>query len=209
MRALLLLSVVVAVACSPSGPPSRPADITGVITNITPGAGSILIEERPQDTSGSAKLSLRIDANTRLWRMTGSRATPLPASDLRVGMVARAWVDGPIAESYPGQGKASDVAVDTAASSGELYLLSKGGPAVIVRVNGLEVARLACNGGGRIVPATAGVPGLPWQLEVARESDGRVLLSQTVGELPGWLLVQRDAAAISRSPVAGPFVPCP
>ena len=153
MRALLLLSVVVAAACAPSGPPSRAADITGVITSVAPGAGSILIEERPQDTSGSAKLSLRIDANTRLWRMTGSRATPLPASDLRVGMVARAWVDGPIAESYPGQGKASDVAVDTA-SPGELYLLSEGGPA-------------------------------------------------------GWRLVRSDAAAISRSPIADPFVPRP
>ena len=209
MRALLLLSVVVAAACSPSGPPSRAADITGVITSIAPGAGSILIEERPQDTSGSAKLSLRVDANTRLWRVTGSHATRVAAGDLGIGMVARAWVDGPIAESYPGQARASDVAVDAAASSGELYLLSKGGPAVVVRVNGLDVSRLACNGGGKIAPATGGVPGLPWQLEVARESDSRVLLSQTVSELPGWLLVRPDAAAISRSPISGPFVPCP
>ncbi len=208
MRTALLLSLVVAAACATSNPPSRSADITGIITNIAPGASSILIEERPQDTSGSAKVSVRIDGNTRIWGMTGSRATLIQAGELRIGAIARAWFDGPVAESYPAQAKASDIAIDTMTMAGDLFLLSKGGPVVVVRVNGIDSVRLVCNGGDKITPGSGGVPALPWQVEVVRERDGRVLLSQRVTELPGWLMVQPDTSGISRAPILGPFVPC-
>src|SRR6266545_4313289 len=54
MRLLVALSVVVAAACAPSGPPTREPDITGTVTHVSDDRTSVLVEERPQETSGSA-----------------------------------------------------------------------------------------------------------------------------------------------------------
>jgi len=205
MRLLLVLSVVVAAGCAPSGPPTREADISGTITRVSDDRGTVLVEERPQDTAGSAKASVRITAATHIWSADGRQAS---AADLVLGANVRVWYDGPVATSYPLQAKAGDIALVLGGLRPQLYGLSKGGPAVIVRVNGRDAARLPCNGGVAIMAGADLVPTLPWDLTVVRESDGRVLLQERVTELPRWLLVGRDGASVSASPVAGPFVPC-
>ena len=90
----------------------------------------------------------------------------------------------------------------------ELQILSKGGPPVSVAINGPHVASLPCNGGLVFRPGEEGVPRLPWDVKVVDESTGRVLLEQRVTELPRWLVVFRNSAGVSASPVLGPFVPC-
>jgi hypothetical protein len=92
--------------------------------------------------------------------------------------------------------------------SGGLQVLSKGGPPVKVQVNGRDAVDVPCNGGQLLMPGEKGVPHLPWDVTVISLSDGRTLLDQRITELPRWLLVQRDAAGVSSSPIAGPFVPC-
>jgi len=205
MRRLALLSLVVAAACAPSGPPTREPDITGVVTHVSDDRATVLVEERPQETAGSAKASVRITADTRLWTADARRAS---AADIVLGSNVRVWYDGPVATSYPLQAKAGDLALVLGGLRPQLYALSKGGPPVIVRVNGRDASRLPCNGGVAIMAGADVVPPLPWDLSVVRESDGRVLLEERVTDLPRWLLVERDAAGLSASPIAGPFVPC-
>jgi uncharacterized Zn-binding protein involved in type VI secretion len=206
MRLLVALSVVVAVACAPSGPPTREADITGTITHVTADHGTALVEERPQETAGSAKASVRITTDTRIWTTDGRRA---PATDLVLGANVRVWFDGAVAESYPAQAKAGDIAVAPPALGQQMYVIAKGNPTVIVRVNGREVARVACNSGAAIMSGADLVAPLPWDLSVLRASDGALLLQQHVTQLPQWLVVLREDAGLSNAPVAGPFIPCP
>jgi hypothetical protein len=95
-----------------------------------------------------------------------------------------------------------------AESSGGLQVLSKGGPPVKLQINGRDVIDVPCNGGERLLPGEKGVPRLPWDVKVISQSDGRTLLDERIAELPRWLLVQRDSAGVSSSPISGPFVPC-
>ena len=209
MRALLVLSLVVAAACTPTAPPTREPDTTGLITHVSDDGGTILVEERPQDVSGSAKTSLRITSDTRVWRLDGN-ATRAGAADLRVGIAVRVWIDGPIATSYPGQAKAGDIAIDPKGTAPGLYVVSRGAPDVTVSVSAFEAARVACNAGAAIRPRADGTPDLPWDVVVRRRSDGHVLLTERVTELPRWLVVERDTARIVASPLgAQPYIPCP
>lgn len=111
MRAWLLVVVALALAgCGPASAPTRPADITGIITRVSAGAAGmqILVEENPSNTAGGAKASVRTDASTH-WFVTGGGA--FDPSQVKQGMRASVWFDGPVATSYPVQGKASDILV--------------------------------------------------------------------------------------------------
>lgn len=174
MRALLLLSLVVAAACAEPGPPTREPDIAGVITSMSDDHATVLVEERPQEMSGSAKARVAIRASTRIWRL-GSPVMRASASDLRVGITVRAWFDGAVETSYPLGAVGGDVAIDPSAKDASLYVISKGGPPVVVRVNGFAGATVACNGGAAIRPRADLTPDLPWQVVVARQADGVVL----------------------------------
>ena len=205
MRRSIVLAIIVAAACAPA-PPTREPDITGTVTRLSDDGTSVLVEERPQETSGSAKAMLRISPQTHIWGVDGR---PVAMTDLRIGTQVRAWFDGPVAESYPLQAAAAHIAVVAAGVGLRLYALSKGGPAVVIRINGREEARLACNGGVAILAGADRTPALPWDLVVVRESDGTQLLAQRVTTLPQWLVVTHDLAGLTAQPIAGPFVPCP
>lgn len=90
----------------------------------------------------------------------------------------------------------------------QLDILSKGGPPVRVEINGAEIAAVACNGGLAVRPSESGAPSLPWDLRLIDANDGRVVLEERITELPRWLVIFRDSAGVSASPVSGPFVPC-
>ncbi len=90
----------------------------------------------------------------------------------------------------------------------ELQILSKGGPPVSVGINGAETTGVPCNGGVVLRPGEQGVPPLPWDLKIVDQGTGRILFDQRIAELPRWLLIQRNSAGVSASPIAGPFVPC-
>lgn len=106
---LVLLALAFA-GCGPASAPTRPADITGIVTRVSAATGGLqlLVEEDPSDTAGSAKASVRTDASTR-WFITGGAA--FDPSQLRQGTRVSVWFDGPVATSYPVQAKGSDVLV--------------------------------------------------------------------------------------------------
>ena len=107
--------LLLAAACSPTASPrasDTPPSIIGRITAVTSsgdGAGTIRVEERPEDASGSAKASVRISQGTAITR-SGERAG---FDALRVGQWVRVWFSGPVAESYPVQATGSAVVIDS------------------------------------------------------------------------------------------------
>ncbi len=205
---LVLVALLCAAACAPAaGLPARQADITGLVTNVGAGTRTILVEEL-RDPNTGAKASVTIDDSTRIWTANGQSVTRVAPDALRVGASVRVWFNGPVATSYPVQGKAADIAI--AASSGvpRLDVLSKGGPTVVVRVNRVDAAHVACNGGDVIFAADQGAFLLPWNVQVVRESDGKILLDQRVTDLPRWMLVTQAAVGISEQAIAGPYVAC-
>jgi hypothetical protein len=93
--------------------PSGPADITGQVTRSTAGPNGVvvLVEENPLDTSGSAKASVTVDSRTRLLRQTETGEITVDRGELRSGLRVSVWFEGPVAESYPVQGKAGTLVI--------------------------------------------------------------------------------------------------
>ena len=85
-----------------------------------------------------------------------------------------------------------------------LSIHGRGNPPVDVEIGEAVVVRLACDGGGEVVPGAPGTPPLPWDVRVIRQRDGRVLLSSRVTELPRWIEIIGEEAGVSSVPVAGP-----
>ncbi len=96
--------------------PSAEADIHGIITEAgrmteetNSGSGTaerigvVLIEENPDEKSGSQKDSVSVTRATKLFKRRGQDLTHVGFDDLKVGQQARAWYTGPVAESYPRQ----------------------------------------------------------------------------------------------------------
>lgn len=109
-----MLLVVVLVGCA-TGAPERAADITGRITRATTGVidGSrriqLLVEAVPTDLSGSPKALVTVDSKTRILRTNGSARV----DDLLPGATVSVWFEGPVAESYPVQGRAGTLMIVT------------------------------------------------------------------------------------------------
>ncbi len=109
IRLLLVWSLALALAGCAEGLPTRAPDIAGTITYAGP--GTILVEERPNETAGSAKASVRIADATTVWRATGAGQERASAADLVPGRLVRVWFDGPIAETYPVQATARAIVI--------------------------------------------------------------------------------------------------
>jgi hypothetical protein len=117
-RFLLACAVSVA-ACAPSVRlPDEAPDIVGTITSVHPpaspeGRTRVRIETNPAEESGSPKMVLAIDRETRILDASdGGGTRPVGIEALRVGDRVRAWVTGPIMESYPSQGTAGTIVLD-------------------------------------------------------------------------------------------------
>jgi hypothetical protein len=117
-RVVHLAAIVLIVACSPASiTPDRPPDIVGTITSVQPsatadGATRVRIEANPADASGSPKMVLAVERETRLLdRRGGVDPRTIAVDALRVGDRVEAWVTGPIMESYPSQGTAETIVV--------------------------------------------------------------------------------------------------
>jgi len=104
--------------------PSAEADINGIITEVgrmpqeDNGGGSagervgaVLVEENPDEETGSQKDSVTVTKATELFEWRGKDLTLMRFDDLKVGLRARAWYTGPVAESYPRQATASLIVV--------------------------------------------------------------------------------------------------
>lgn len=68
--------------------------------------GVVLVEENPDEETGSQKDSVTVTRTTRLVEQGAHDRVSIGFEDLEVGQRARAWYTGPVAESYPRQATA-------------------------------------------------------------------------------------------------------
>jgi len=73
--------------------------------------GVVLVEENPDEETGSQKDSVTVTKATRLFERQGGDLARIRFDDLKAGQRARAWYTGPVAESYPRQATASLIVV--------------------------------------------------------------------------------------------------
>src|SRR5262245_51856604 len=118
----LFLLLAVFAACSSrsaeEAAPASPPDIRGTLTkvNVSVEPRTVLVEEKPEESAGSPKASVRLTPETRiLKRMAGEveRAAP---QDLAVGQTVSVWFSGPVMESYPIQATAATVVIEEPAA---------------------------------------------------------------------------------------------
>lgn len=118
MRWPALLLALLLVSCV-DRTPARAPDITGQITRATTSVvdGSrritILVEAVPNDLSGSAKALVTVDRSTRIFHVR----TAASVEDLLPGATVSVWFEGPVAESYPVQGRAGTLLITTNADA--------------------------------------------------------------------------------------------
>lgn len=85
-----------------------------------------------------------------------------------------------------------------------LYVDGRGNPPIDLKVGAVQIARFGCGIGTTLKPGNSGIPQLPWSLSVVDVSDGKVLLTSSVNELPRWLTIYGDQAGIGSVAPAGP-----
>src|SRR5207253_9926118 len=61
--------------------------------------------------------------------------------------------------------------------------------------------------GAVLTPGLRGMPSLPWELQVSRQSNNQLLLTRTISTLPQWLVLLGNNVFLSDSPVLGPAGP--
>ena len=109
--ALLALAFVVVSACGSAA--SRAADITGFVTSVSgrPDGVTVLVEADPSHPSIGDKASVAVTSGTRITRQVQSGEVAAMLRDLVPGLRVEVWFDGPVATSYPVQGKAQALVI--------------------------------------------------------------------------------------------------
>jgi len=120
-RALALTGLLVAAACSKSdetpSEPTTPAGIRGTITsNFATGIarGVIRVEFNPSNPNDGPKALVTVTSLTTILKLSGEEGE---FRDLNNGVWVSVWFDGPVMESYPVQGTAKTVVIDSLGSS--------------------------------------------------------------------------------------------
>lgn len=134
--ALLLISAVL-IGCGaaepggsagsdPSATPGNSADaapseevwraIAGTITRIE---DRILVEEQPGQENAGNKIWFSLSDATEILIVEGDQQRPASNDDLAVGQQVEVWANGPILESYPAQGGAARIVIQTQAAPSE------------------------------------------------------------------------------------------
>lgn len=75
--------------------------------------GVVLIEEKPDEESGSQKDSVTITKRTTLLDQQEQGLISAEFEDFELGQQVRAWYSGPVAESYPRQATARVVVIES------------------------------------------------------------------------------------------------
>ena len=110
--ALLALAFVVASACG-GGAASRAADMTGFVTSVSgrPDGVTVLVEADPSHPSIGDKASVAVTSSTRIRREAQGGLVAATSRDLVPGLRVAVWFDGPVATSYPVQGRAQALVI--------------------------------------------------------------------------------------------------
>jgi hypothetical protein len=111
-QALFALAVLAAAACG-GGAATRAADITGFVTSVSgrPDGVTVLVESEPSHPSIGDKASIAVTSSTRITRRAQSGEFAATFRDLVPGLRVEVWFDGPVATSYPVQGKAQALVI--------------------------------------------------------------------------------------------------
>lgn len=112
-----LLLAVFAACSSRSADEAAPAtdpDIRGVLTkvNVAVEPRTVLVEEKPEESSGSPKASVRLTPETRILKRAAGEVGPAAPEDLAVGQTVSVWFSGPVMESYPVQAAAATLVIE-------------------------------------------------------------------------------------------------
>ena len=109
---LFALAVLVASACGGSGARGSP-DITGSITSVSGRADgvTVLVEADPAHPSVGDKASVAVTSSTRITRRVQGGEAAATLRELVPGRTVEVWFDGPVATSYPVQGKAQALVI--------------------------------------------------------------------------------------------------
>lgn len=117
IRAVLVLTLLIGAACgSATTEPTIPATapyMSGRITSVVQSsafAGTIRVESIPSNANAGLKALARVDAVTVVLSVDGKAGE---FRSLAVGQWVRLWFDGAIAESFPVQGTAGTVKIDS------------------------------------------------------------------------------------------------
>jgi hypothetical protein len=91
-------------------------DVRGKITSISvsatnPALGTVLIEGKVEKDTRVDKASTRVTAKTSIFRVDDGKKAAGKFSDLKVGQTVEAAFAGPVSESYPVQGEASEIVI--------------------------------------------------------------------------------------------------
>jgi len=117
----LLPLAVISLACSDSDEkptePTTPAGITGRITSTFPTGpyrGVIRVEFDPDNPNEGPKALVNVTTATTIFTVDGDEGE---FRNLANGIWVRVWFDGPVMESYPVQGTAGTIVIDSLGSS--------------------------------------------------------------------------------------------
>lgn len=91
-------------------------DVRGKITSISVSAtsralGTVFIDGKMEKDTSVDKASARVSADTSIFRMEDGKKVAGKFSDLKVGQTVEASFTGPVSESYPVQGLASEIVI--------------------------------------------------------------------------------------------------
>ncbi len=149
MIGVLLLTMVLVgvIGCEKNsdfsaGIPRNPPSIIGVITTVA--LPDVLVEENPAESSGSAKASVRVTAETRILRHDGTVAG---VSALHAGQRARVWFTGPVAESYPVQATGGVIVID----SGNIVAVQERHEAQLMAISGVVGSGIGERDGAEVI----------------------------------------------------------
>jgi hypothetical protein len=110
---LLVLLALAFLVSSCGGAAKGNPDITGFITNVSGRADgvTVLVESEPSHPSIGDKASVAVTTSTRITRKAQGGDVAATARDLVPGLQVQVWFDGPVATSYPVQGKAQALVI--------------------------------------------------------------------------------------------------
>jgi acyl-coenzyme A thioesterase PaaI-like protein len=109
---LLALAILVTSSCG-GGAAKGAADMAGIITSVSGRSDgvSVLVESDPSTPTSGSKASVAVTSSTRITRRAPGGDVTATARDLTPGVQVEVWFDGPVATSYPVQGKALAVVI--------------------------------------------------------------------------------------------------
>jgi hypothetical protein len=108
---LLALALLVTTACG-GGAPSRAPDLAGIVTSVSARTDGVtlLVESEPGTPTGE-KASVAVTSGTRITRRAQGGDVAAALGTLVPGLRVEVWFDGPVAMSYPVQGKAQALVI--------------------------------------------------------------------------------------------------